>query len=593
MAEHRYVDELESQLLGYAMVFPDVENHILERNIYGVDINEESVEIARLSLWLRTAKKGRKLTSLSSNIKVGNSLIDDPEVAGELAFNWQEQFPTVFEKGGFDVVIGNPPYVRLESIKEVSDQLSSLKYETYHRRGDLYALFVEKGFQILQESGVFSYIMPNKWLQAGYGKGLRSLFLKNRLDRLIDFGDLQIFEGATTYPCIFLSRKDSPVQQVPIAVLTEASELDFEHHISLQTEVFETKSFGEDTWVITSPKEQDFLSKLNGRFESLSHLIQGKVNYGIKSGLSDAFLVSIETKEALIKMDSNSSTFLFPFLQGRDVKPYVAPKAENFLLLLQKGFTQSQIGKVPESEAWVWFCNTYPAIADWLAPFEARGKKRTDKGDYWWEVRACDYYDEFEKPKIMYQAFQVKPCFVYDKSGLYCNNSMWIIPAEHSGLAGVLNSKMGWWLISKYCTQIQNGYQLIWKYFGEIPVPSKESIVVLNDVVDLMIEKNYTLDKTTQSFVELLQSKFPIDKPSKKLQNWSELDFKGFLAELKKAKVQLSLEEEAEWLTYFNKKKTEANALQAEIDRIDKQIDQMVYALYGLTEEEIAIVENA
>ena len=117
MAEHRYVDELESQLLGYAMVFPDVENHILERNIFGVDINEESVEIARLSLWLRTAKKGRKLTSLSSNIKVGNSLIDDSTVAGELAFDWQEQFPAVFEKGGFDVVIGNPPYLRVQGLR--------------------------------------------------------------------------------------------------------------------------------------------------------------------------------------------------------------------------------------------------------------------------------------------------------------------------------------------------------------------------------------------------------------------------------------------------------------------------------------------
>ena len=168
---------------------------------------------------------------------------------------------------------------------------------------------------------------------------------------------------------------------------------------------------------------------------------------------------------------------------------------------------------------------------------------------------------------------------------------MWIIPSENSGLAGILNSKMGWWLISKYCTQIQNGYQLIWKYFGEIPIPSKESIVVLNNVVDLMIDKQHTLDKATQLFVELLQSKFPIDKPSKKLKNWPDLDFRGFLAELKKKKVELSLEEEAEWLTYFNKKKTAANTLQAEIDGIDKQIDQIVYELYGLSEEEIKIVE--
>ena len=145
---------------------------------------------------------------------------------------------------------------------EVSKQLSTLQYETFHKRGDLYALFVERGFQILQERGMISYIMPNKWMQAGYGKSLRNLLLKNRLDRLIDFGDLQIFEGATTYPCIFLSRKERPALNVPIAVLTEASELDFEHHVSLQTEVFEINSLSEDTWVIASRKRAGFLVAL-------------------------------------------------------------------------------------------------------------------------------------------------------------------------------------------------------------------------------------------------------------------------------------------------------------------------------------------
>lgn len=112
MAEHKLIDKMEAKLTGAQIVFPNVENSILENNLYGVDINEESVEIARLALWLRTAKQNRKLSSLNKNIKCGNSLISDPEMAGEKAFNWQAEFPQVFAKGGFDVVIGNPPYVR-------------------------------------------------------------------------------------------------------------------------------------------------------------------------------------------------------------------------------------------------------------------------------------------------------------------------------------------------------------------------------------------------------------------------------------------------------------------------------------------------
>src|SRR5690606_14706194 len=117
MEEHRYLDELTAQYHKAPLVLSDIEKHILEQNIYGVDINEESVEIAKLSLWLRTAQRGRKLTSLNNNIKCGNSLIDDPKVAGEKAFNWQKEFPKVFEKGGFDVVIGNPPYVNIVNIE--------------------------------------------------------------------------------------------------------------------------------------------------------------------------------------------------------------------------------------------------------------------------------------------------------------------------------------------------------------------------------------------------------------------------------------------------------------------------------------------
>ena len=115
--EHTYIDELETSLFGSSMVFQNIENTILEKNIFGVDLNEESVEIAKLSLWLRTAQPRRKLNTLNNNIKCGNSLIDDQKIAGDKAFNWQNEFPETFAKGGFDCVIGNPPYVLCQGVK--------------------------------------------------------------------------------------------------------------------------------------------------------------------------------------------------------------------------------------------------------------------------------------------------------------------------------------------------------------------------------------------------------------------------------------------------------------------------------------------
>ncbi|MFX0556185.1 Eco57I restriction-modification methylase domain-containing protein [Maribacter sp. CXY002] len=589
--EHNYIDELKAKILGGGLVFSDIENTILENNIYGVDLNEESVEIAKLSLWLRTAQPRRKLNDLSSNIKCGNSLIDDKKVAGHKAFSWEQEFPKVFEKGGFDVVIGNPPYVKLETIKEQSQQLEKLNYETFDKRGDLYVLFVEKGFNILKPKGVLSYIMPNKWLQAGYGQPLRSYFLTKALHQLIDFGDIQIFQGATTYPIIFVARNNSPEEEFNVAVLKSAKATDFETNVTLSFESYKTSSFDKNTWVISSKNNRNLLDKLSNTCKTLFDFVGGKANYGIKTGLTEAFLISQEVYDKMVKEDAKAVEFLFPFLLGREAKPFANPTPLNYLLLFEKGFTKSKLGDSTEEEAWLWLQKQYPSIAEWLSPFEAKAKKRTDKGDFWWELRACDYYSDFLKPKLMYQVLQVKPCFIYDEQGLYCNNSMWIIPTENKGLAGVLNSKMGWWLITKYCTQIQNGCQLIWKYFGQVPIPKLNG--ELDTLVTDMIRLTKALDCQLDSLLNLVKSKFAIEKFSNKLQNWHELDFANFSKELKKQKVQLSLAEEAEWLIYFEDQKSKALELQRQLNHTNQEIDQMVYQLYGLTQEEIAIVENS
>ncbi len=586
IAEHRQMDEYRAKLLGEPLTISDIENRILENNLYGVDINQESVEIAKLSLWLRTAQRGRKLTSLSHNIKTGNSLIDSVKVAGDKAFKWEKEFPQVFAKGGFDVVIGNPPYVHLESIREVSQQLSALKYETYDKRGDLYPLFVEKGMDILKPSGLLSFIMPNKWLQAGYGKSLREYFLKSNLLRLIDFGDFQIFQGATTYPCIFISEKKTPSESFEVSVLKSSSAEDFDTHVIETKETFKTKNFSGKTWVISSNLDIQILERLKVNFQTLSDFIGGEANYGIKPGLTEAFIIDELTKNTIVTEDTNASEIIHPVLRGRDIMPWHGIHQGAWMICTFPALNIS--------------INDYPSVKKHFLDFgEKRLSQSGEKGsrkktnNKWFETQdTIAYHADFKKPKIMYQTFQVKPCFIYDEQGLYCNNSMWIIPTDSKALVGVLNSKTGWWLINKYCTQIQNGCQLIWKYFGQIPVPNLDKAEGLEKRSSNMIEVVATRQSASNSFLSLLQSKFTIDKLSRKLQNWPSLDFKGFLKELKKAKVQLSLAEEAEWMAYFNTQKAQVQVLQKQADALDREIDQMVYALYGLTEEEIAIVEN-
>lgn len=590
--EHKLIDEMETKVTGGSIVFQNVENSILENNLYGVDINEESVEIAKLALWLRTAKPHRKLNSLNNNIKCGNSLISDPSIAGEKAFNWEQEFPKVFEKGGFDVVIGNPPYVHLESIKETSIQLEHVGYSTYNKRGDLYCVFVEKAFQIVKSNGMVSYIMPNKWLQAGYGKELRAYFLTKRLERLIDFGDIQIFEGATTYPCIFIARNAEPADQIIVSVLKSADYHDFYQNVKSTEEEFAYSQFSCDTWIISSQKEKSLIEQLSKKFQTLKKFIGGESYRGVLTGLSEAFLIDNETYQNIISKDERAKEKIYPFLQGRNIKPYGSAEAVSFLILFEKGWTQQEQQFDNEADAWIYLQTKYPSIADWLEPFAEKGRNRTDKGDFWWELRACDYYDQFSKPKIMYQAFQVKSCFIYDENGFYSNNSMWFIPTNSKALLAILNSKMGWWLITKFCTQIQNGYQLICKYFSQIPIPDCGEISVLAPLADTMLVLNKDLQQKRSRFLRRLQENMPGIKINSALETFDNLDFAGFVAELKKQKIKLTLVQQDEWEEYFNQYKTECQSLKTQIAATDKEIDKKVYELYGLTEEEIEVVEG-
>jgi hypothetical protein len=382
-------------------------------------------------------------------------------------------------------------------------------------------------------------------MQTVYGKPLRSFILQNQLQFIIDFGDLQVFDEATTYPCILKASKQNPSEYFDsVAVKTLKFTNDFGPYTKSIASKMSFSELTEGTWVIKTGDDQKLLSRLKSSCISLSEYIGGNAFRGILTGLTEAFIINEETKNRLLRGDTRSQELIKPFLLGRNIKPYETSEPTNWLILIPKGFTikrnlpesspyhisepPPRYGTMPYDEAWEWFKGNYPAIAAHLLPFKSQAEIRTDKGDFWWELRACDYYHQFYTSKIMYQVFQVKPCFIFDEGGFFCNNSMWIIPKADKVLVAILNSRMGWWLISKYCTVIQNGYQLIWKYFGQIPIPQakEEHAEPINNLVDQIL----SLKKSNPS---------------------------------------------------------------ADTSVLEQEIDKLVYELYGLTEEEIRIVEGS
>lgn len=415
----------------------DERKRILLNNIYGVDIDPQAVEVTKLSLLLKvledenSATIGKQLAlfhervlpDLGNNIKCGNSLIgpdfyerqqmsflDEEEMYSINVFDWNAEFSEIMQDGAFDAVIGNPPYVRQELLGSLKSYFQR-KYEVYHGVADLYAYFIEKSVSLLRSGGYFAYIVANKWMRANYGKPLRQWLKQQNIVEIIDFGDLPVFKQVTTYPCILVIKKTTPGTQF---AATNVRTLDFHDlNVCVTENRHEVRQVALDDngWALVNEKTQNLLDKLRNTGILLDKYVNGKIYRGVLTGRNDAFVIDAKTRDMLIAEDPKSEELIKPFLLGRNIKRYRRPRSEKYLIFTRRGISIDQ----------------YPAIKKYLRQYKERlaprpvnwkGDKWSGRkqGSYqWYEIQdAIDYYNEFEKPKIIVPAIVKDASYILD-----------------------------------------------------------------------------------------------------------------------------------------------------------------------------------
>ena len=346
-AEYKRVKE-QIGAITHTMELFDIDREILNSNLYGVDINEESIEISKLSLWLKTAKRGKPLHSLEANLRVGNSLIAVADGGAEFsprAFDWSAAFPHITARGGFDVIIGNPPYVRMERIKPIKPYLER-HFEVASDRADLYCYFFELGVNLLRPGGRMGYISSSTFFKTGSGEPLRKFLLKTTaIETVVDFGDLQVFEGVTTYPAVITVRRHadeavSAEQQndsnrIRFLALTNTLSLSLAAHFEKHGQTMPQSRLSSGSWQLEGDALSALRAKLSHGHKALKDVF-GSPLYGVKTGCNEAFVVDRATRDALVKADASSATLLKPFLEGKDLQKWRIESQDLWLIYIPK-----------------------------------------------------------------------------------------------------------------------------------------------------------------------------------------------------------------------------------------------------------------
>lgn len=591
----------------------DFKRRCIENSLYGVDINAGAVEIAKLRLWLslivdeEDIQQIKPLPNLDYKIVRGNSLLGidlnadidffnrgsfdkieqyketileetnhekkknlkkqiDELISditdGKKDFDFEVYFSEIFRNNcGFDVVIVNPPYIRQEKIK---DKPLLKKYQVYNSTSDIYTYFYEKSWDILKDGGISCFISSNKWMRTKYGQKLRE-FLKSKsaIFYIIDFGGHKVFESATvdTNIILFQKLKQTNISSyIPVVIDNTINALNIESDFNKEHDLYdyfkknglEVKQASLDSNCFTFGNEA--VTNLKAKIGKIGKPLKDwdvRIYRGIITGLNEAFIINSETRKDILKAcetkkeRNRTEDIIKPILRGKDVDRYYYKWAGMWIILIKSGWTNvvMQGSKLKPED---FFKDTYPAIYNHLISFinkKGKGKgliNRDDKGNYWWELRDCAYYDEFEKEKIVWAEIVREPNFAYDNSGFYCEATSFLMTGNNlKYFFGLLNSKPVALFFKTFYAGggLGNvGYRYKKAFIEQIPIP------IITETNKIIVNQ---IEETVNKILIITQSADYTQNPNKKDQTI----------------------------------------------KYERQIDELVYKLYDLTEEEIKIIE--
>jgi hypothetical protein len=573
-------------------------------------LSTEAIEICRLSLWIKTAEVGKELTSLDDNIRIGNSVIADRSVH-PLAADWKAAFPAAFEAGGFDVVIGNPPYVRQEWIASYKEYWKKA-YKSYDSIADLYVYFFELGLRILRVGGRMGYITSGSWVRGNFGEGLRGLLANNaRLEAMIDFGEFQPFEDAEMIrPTItILSKAQSGHPMRLYKWLTTGRPPENLSDVIRTAPTMRTDHLGKETWELDPDDVITLRRKLSDRGKKLGDFVGGKIYRGVVTGLNDVFVISKNECDRLLAADAKNADLIKPFVQGTNLRPWYIKESGEYLIFTRRGVR----------------LDAYPAIREYLEQFRKQLEPRPDDwpaskkwegrkpGSYqWFEIQdTVEFWQAFEKPKIIWPDISKLPRFSHDTEKRFLGNTAFCIPTEDFFLLAILNSWATWFFISKTAQPLRlRGnrwqYRLFTQFTENIPIPhapesDQTALSRLAEQCNTLGRQRYQVESHVQNrltqtfgFDEKGQS---LGKLNEKAQEWWEQSLQGLGAGLKQSfklprNPFANPKSADEWEAYFNEKKAEVDSLRRMLAETEAEINDRVYNLFALTPGEIKLLQR-
>ena len=568
-----------------------------------------------------TGKLATRARTLNARIEASVAAMRE-HIALSRPFHWQVAFPGIWRdweedalQGGFDAVIGNPPYVRQELIRDQKPAFQKAFPATYAGTADLYVYFYEQGLKLLRSGGRMSYVVTNKWLRAGYAEKLRDHFAtQGWIEFVADFGHAKhFFPDADVFPSVVVVRKPeegiSPeTSDVCVIPRDDVPQKGLDAAVAATTYKLPRAHFSKEGWVLEPPDIVALMDKVKRRGISLKDYVGVAPLNGIKTGLNEAFLIDALTRDRLVQEDVSASDVIKPFVRGQDISRWVTPQSDLYMIVLKSSADHSWpwANASSEVEAEAQFAQMYPSVHRHMKRFESfadiktgerKGLRyREDQGRWWWELRSCAYYGAFETPRVIYQAIQYYARYSLEEGPLYGNNKTYLIPSEDRWLLSALNAPISWFVAWRHFLHMKdealsNDQAKIVSFpIPDGDEPAKEQAA---DHVSKIVEQTRFVSEKSKQIADWLKHSTAVNKPSSALRNATGLTSDEFVSAVIGSlpkRIKLSGSEISDLKREHAATIEPARLARAEIFALEHKLSNLINGAYGLTPEDVALM---